>query len=125
MDFPRAQMTETNPPLRLPKAREATIPPEKLKGYALNADHERGKNKARVFRSALGITHHDWEYLRDQILQRLPKAEVTRIEPRGSDRDYLVRVRVDGRNGASEYVATRWVVQPGQPPRLSTLWVDI
>jgi len=125
MAFWCAQMTETNPPPRLPKAREATIPPEKLKGYALNADHDEGRHKARVFRSALGITHHDWEYLRDQILQRLPKGEISRIEPRRGGWEYTVKVRVDGRNGVTERVATRWVVQPGQPPRLSTLWVDI
>jgi hypothetical protein len=125
MDFASAQVTETNPPNRLPKAREAAIPPEKLKSYALSADHEEGRFKARVFRSVLGITDRDWKFLSDQILERLPRAEFTRIAPRRGGWEYDVPVKIDGRNGATEWVITRWILQPGQPPRLSTLWVDI
>ena len=50
--------------------------------YALDLSHERGRHKARVFASALGIAAADWRYLHDQILAALPEAEVrgTRIK---------------------------------------------
>ena len=42
-------------PANPPRARDAVIPTDKLIAYALNSDHPRGRHKARVFRSALGI----------------------------------------------------------------------
>jgi hypothetical protein len=41
--------------VKLPGGESAVIPPGKLAGYALNLDHETGRNKARVFRAALGL----------------------------------------------------------------------
>ena len=68
-------------PVRLPNARQARIPTDKLVRYALDANHERGRHKARVFASALGITAADWRYLHDAILGALLDATVrsTRI----------------------------------------------
>jgi hypothetical protein len=88
-------MTE---PIRLQRAREATIPTAKLVSYALDRSHERGTHKARVFASALGITA-DWRYVHDQILAKLPNAVVrsTRITPFGVA--YEVIVMIDGLNG--------------------------
>jgi hypothetical protein len=48
-----------NQPVRLPRAREARIPTDKLVRYALDLAHERGRHKARVFATALGITASD------------------------------------------------------------------
>jgi hypothetical protein len=41
--------------MRLPGAERATIPTDKLVRYALDPEHPRGRHKARVFASALGI----------------------------------------------------------------------
>ena len=124
MDLLSAEMTET--PLRLPKANEATIDPRKLRDYALNADHEGdGADKARVFASALGYTRENWATLRDQILDRLPRCEYESVEPRRRGGfTYRVTIWIDGPNGARHPVATRWILEGDQPPRLSTLWVD-
>jgi hypothetical protein len=112
-------------PVRLPRAREARIATEKLVGYALDPDHERGRHKARVFESALGIAVRDWRYLHDQILEALPEAEVraTRITPFGVA--YEVVVMIDGLNGATHPVVTTWIVEGDRPPRLTSTWVDI
>jgi hypothetical protein len=112
-------------PLRLPRAREARIPTEKLVRYALDPSHERGRHKARVFASVLGIVAADWRYLHDQILAALPDAAVraTRITPFGVA--YEVVVMIDGLNGASAPVVTTWMVEGDSPPRLISTWVDI
>ena len=110
---------------RLPRATEAIIPREKLTAYALDPEHLRGRHKARVFGSALGINQADWRYLRDAILAALPDAAVrsTRITPFGVA--YEVIVTVDGLNGASLPVVTTWIVEGGASPRLTSAWVDI
>lgn len=112
-------------PLRLPRAREAVIPTEKLVGYALDPEHPRGRHKARVFAAALGLRQRDWRYLHDQILEAVVNGEVrgTRISPHGVL--YDVVVLVDGLNGATQRVATIWLVAGDRPPRLVSTWVDI
>jgi len=64
---------------RLPNADRAVIEGEKLWGYVLSPEHGRGQHKARVFKSALAIGREDWEYLRDQILGRIPSAAVATV----------------------------------------------
>lgn len=114
-----------NQPLRLPRASKARIPTTKLTRYALDPVHERGRHKARVFASALGITAKDWRYLHDQILAALPDGEVraTRITPFGVA--YEVLVIIDGLNGKTAPVITTWMVARDAPPRLTSTWVDI
>ena len=112
-------------PPRLPCAGEAIIPTEKLVGYALDAEHPRGRHEARVFVAALGIRQSDWRYLHDQLLEGVRGAPVrgTRITPHGVLYDVLVEV--DGLNGATKRVATIWLVHEQRPPRLVSTWVDI
>lgn len=109
----------------LPRAHEAVIPTEKLVGYALNPEHPRGRHKARVFAPALGIRRTDWRYLHEQLIVGVVDAPVrgTRITPFGVL--YDVVVLVDGLNGATSPVATIWLIEGEQPPRLVTAWVDI
>jgi hypothetical protein len=111
--------------MRLPGAGRATIPTDKLVRYALDPTHPRGRHKARVFASALGIHKQDWRYLHDQILAALPYATVrsTRITPFGVA--YEVVVPIDGLNGATVPVVTTWIVDGTAPPRLTSTWVDI
>jgi Domain of unknown function (DUF6883) len=112
-------------PVRLPRGGEARIPTDKLVRYALDLSHERGRHKARVLASALGIAAADWRYLHDQILAALPEAEVrgTRITPFGVG--YEVVVMIDGLNGATQPVVTTWIIEGDRPPRLTSTWVDI
>ena len=112
-------------PVRLPNARQARIPTDKLVRYALDPSHERGKHKARVFASALGIAAADWRYLHDAILAALPEAAVrsTRITPFGVT--YEVVAMVDGLNGATKPVVTTLIIEGDGPPRLTSTWVDI
>jgi hypothetical protein len=41
----------------------------KLRDYCLSDSHPRGRHKARVLRSRLGLTTGDAEWLRDQLLR--------------------------------------------------------
>jgi uncharacterized protein DUF6883 len=64
----------------LPRAREAFIPDDKLEGYILSPEHPRGKHKARVFASALGIHRSDAGYLEVSVLEAIQTAPVTAVK---------------------------------------------
>ena len=49
----------------------------KLRSYCLNPRHPRGRHKARVFASALGITRENAGLLRQALLEAAESAEVT------------------------------------------------
>jgi filamentous hemagglutinin len=112
--------------LFLPNASEAVVPVAKLRDYVLSPEHARGKHKARVFQSALGIGQGDWEYLRDQVLEgvrRFPVVSLSAAHPFGTI--YSVAMPIEGLNGATHQVITAWIVEGEAPPRLTTLYVDI
>lgn len=112
---------------QLPGCEDAWIPEGKLKDYALSPEDPKGKHKARVFSSVLGIEQEDWQYLREQILERLPEYEaVLRDADTGYGQEWEVLVPIEGRNACTRYVATKWlIVNRSRPrPRLSTLYVE-
>ena len=53
----------------LPNGEQAIVDIRKLRDYCLNPDNPRGSRKARVFRSALGMTKVDAAALRQKLLQ--------------------------------------------------------
>lgn len=52
----------------LPNAKDAFIDLRKLRDYSLNFESPKGRHKARVFASALGITSENAEKLRACLL---------------------------------------------------------
>jgi hypothetical protein len=62
---------------KLPNGERAVISMEKLINYCLNPDHARGKDKARVFASVLGITRDRANELADLIRQAAVDGDVT------------------------------------------------
>jgi uncharacterized protein len=110
----------------IPDADQALIPKEKLYDYALSPAHPTGRHKARVFQSALGIDRSDWEYLRDQILARIQEAEVREVKTASFGFLYGVPMLIEGLNGETHEVFTAWIRDSDtDPPRLTTLYVDV
>jgi hypothetical protein len=62
--------------MKLPNGAQAEISMEKLIGYCLNPNHPKGKDKARVFKSALAITAENAERLYDLVKQAAIEGEV-------------------------------------------------
>jgi hypothetical protein len=110
----------------LPRAREAFIPSSKLRDYVLCLDHPLGRHKARVFRSALGVSADNWEHLRDQIKQGVVSASVSNVQIKSYGVLYEVPILIQGLNGASHEVITAWIVEGPNPiPRLTTAYVNV
>lgn len=107
----------------LPFVRHAQLDVRKLRDYCLNVDNPRGRHKARVFRSILGITAADAGWLRDQILQQLPFCEAMPMSTDGHGARFRVDMLV-ARLGRESMLRTVWIVEPGtEAPRLISCWV--
>jgi hypothetical protein len=111
---------------QLPGADRAVVPPDKLYDYVLCPDHPKGRHKARVFQSALGIGQEDWEYLRDQITEGTEAGSVTDVRSTRYGFLYEVPMLVEGLNGETHEVVTAWIIYEGDEiPRLTTAYVNV
>lgn len=99
-------------PQAIPNYQHAVISRAKLEDYVLNSNHDKGKHKALVFKSALGFEQSDWELLRQRILAELPFHPATiRVEgPFG--KQYEVILPIEGVNLRIAEVITGWVIRP-------------
>jgi hypothetical protein len=109
--------------MKLPNAEHAVVDIGKLRDYSLNTRHEVGKHKARVFRSALGLTAGDAEWLRELILRAAHDEEVANSSPSPFGDKYVIDILVT-RGGRSVRVRTTWIVELGTDfPRLTSCYV--
>jgi len=77
--------------MKLPGGDRAIVGVAKLRDYCLNPGHPRGRHKARVFASALGLMAADAEFLREKLLLAAREGSAT---PGDSD-EYGERYTVD------------------------------
>lgn len=113
----------------LPRAQDAYGIHEKLLGYSLNTEHEVGSHKARVFRSALGITGDHVDHLARQLvdgIQRTPVSAVRDNPPHGVLCEVLVKVEaVEDQRDRTRVVTTSWEYRwPDDAPRLVSAYID-
>ena len=96
----------------------------KLKEYALNPEHDKGKHKALVFEAALGYNSSNAEDLMHEIEKGILhyKAEYNGLTEWGNK--YTVRMLVDGPKGRQPLI-TGWIYLHGKDtPRMVTAYVD-
>jgi hypothetical protein len=109
--------------MKLPNAEYAVVDIEKLRGYCLNKTHPRGRHKARVFESALGLRTEDAEILRVALLDAVMTHEAI---PIGADRygnRYMIDFSLSGPSGTA-MIRSRWIVVVGENiARLTTCYV--
>ncbi len=63
--------------MRLPNSARAIVDIAKLQDYCLSTTHKRGRNKARVFVAALGLTADDAEQLQAALIDAAQSCEAT------------------------------------------------
>jgi hypothetical protein len=109
--------------MNLPDAGSAVVDIGKLRDYSLNPQHESGKHKARVFKSALGLTADDAECLRERILSAAQTEEAVARPDSPFGANYVIDVFVE-RKGRTALVRTAWIVEFGTDfPRLTSCYV--
>lgn len=101
------------------------VPPPKLTAYALNPDHPEGAGKAKFFSEVLHIYATDWQFLMAQIHETMVDAEILELKVKrwdgGVGVSFNAVIPIMGRNNRVATVLTNWIMEQGQPPRLSTI----
>jgi hypothetical protein len=108
---------------KLPHGERAIVDIEKLRQYSLNAQHSRGKHKARVFQAALGLTLADAGWLRDLLLRAASEEEASEGRPSLFGMNYVIDINVS-RGGLNAIVRSAWIVEHGTDfPRLTSCYI--
>lgn len=109
--------------MNLPNAEKAVVDICKLRDYCLDPASPKGRSKARVFASALGLTRRDAAFLRDALLI----AARENVCSSGEADDYGRRYTVDFTVGTAmgrKRVRSGWIVRHDEDfPRLTTCFV--
>jgi hypothetical protein len=109
--------------MRLPGGEHAIVDSGKVRNYCLNPLHPRGRHKARVFASALGLTPADAEFLRTELLRAAREADVTMGEVDEYGERYTIEFAI-ARDVRRAIVRSAWIVRRGEPfPRLTSCYV--
>src|SRR4030095_12856518 len=107
---------------KLPNGERALIPMEKLTDYCLNPDHARGKDKARVFASVLGITQERAHELADLARHAARAGDMTNERSPVWGHYYRVDWAVPAR--VEVVLRTIWEIAPGaEIPRLVSVFM--
>jgi hypothetical protein len=109
--------------MKLPGGQRAIVDIAKLRDYCLNPAHPRGRHKARVFASTLGLTPADAELLREELLRAAREANAAP----GDGDEYGKRYTVDfelTRGDRQATIRSAWIIRPsGSVPRLTSCFV--
>jgi hypothetical protein len=109
--------------MRLPYADRAVVDIAKLREYVLNEAHPRGRHKARVFASALGLGADEAAWLRIRILEAVLQSDaVPGLHDRYGQR-FMVEFSVSTAVGQA-LVRSLWIIRAGEElPRLTSCYV--
>lgn len=108
---------------RLPNAAEAFVDQTKLSSYLLKPEHPVGRNKARVFRAALGLTQEDAERLKAALLAAAADEEALLERSDAYGAHYSVEFVID-HHGRSAIVRSLWTVRVDEDfPRFVSAFV--
>ncbi|MGB6745889.1 MAG: DUF6883 domain-containing protein [Terracidiphilus sp.] len=109
--------------MKLPNGEASIVEIEKIRDYCLSPVHPRGRHKARVFESLLGMTAAHSEELRAALLDAALKEDAT---PGASDQ-YGARYIIDfelRRDELTANIRSCWIVRSGEiAPRFVTCYI--
>lgn len=109
--------------MKLPNGEQADLG-TKIEDYSLNSLHREGQHKARVFASALGITHDNADLLRAAVL--VAAAESHEVESRGNNgfgEVFVLRFPMKTDRGTA-MLLTAWIIRQSEDfPRLTTCYI--
>jgi hypothetical protein len=106
----------------IPNADNAIVDIRKLRDYCLNAEHDDGKHKARLFSSILGMTADNADELRRTLLEivKTHQAQLGRCDRFGQR--YTVDFEVAWQN-RNAILRSGWIIENGSSvPKLTTCY---
>jgi len=109
--------------MKLPGGDQAVVDITKLRDYCLSAGHVRGRHKARIFASTLGLTSLDAEFLGRELLRAARENDATAgdVDEYGSRYTIDFELVLDRRRAT---VRCAWILLHGETfPRLTSCYV--
>ncbi|MDX2189936.1 MAG: hypothetical protein SFY32_08740 [Bacteroidota bacterium] len=108
---------------KLPNFDNAHVGIEKLTEYCLNEHHPYGKEKALVFKSALGIGINDANKLKEEIIRNISKVNCIERESDEYGKRYTVIIKIRIFDKEAD-VVTGWIIRKSEDfPRLTSCYV--
>lgn len=109
--------------MRLPNAKRAIIPIEKLRDYCLNPHHSGGKHKALVFDKLLGLSSNDAEWFRAVLKKEILAADAIKSKEDQYGERYMVEFDLKTKQGQAR-VRSTWILLKGEAyPRLTSCYI--
>lgn len=109
--------------MKLPNPEMTLIDEGKLTAYSLNFNHDEGKHKARVFKSALGITLDNLEELKMVLLEAVKNYEAIPTKSNPYGKKYIIDFPMT-RNNQTAIIHSVWIIRNEENfPRLVTCYV--
>ncbi len=109
--------------MHLPNAERAVVEIEKLRDYCLSMSHPRGRHKARVFESTLGIKASDAEELRQALLSAARAFDAMVTEQDEYGQRYVLDFPFE-RPGRRAIIRSSWIIRTDDDyPRLISCYV--
>jgi hypothetical protein len=109
--------------MKLPNAESAVVDIAKLRDYCLSPTHYRGRNKARVFQAALGITKQDAAELLAVLMRAAREGDAVE----GASDAYGTRYIIDFEltwSFRTAMIRSSWIIPANEiSPRLLTCYV--
>ena len=109
--------------MKLPNPEQAVVSLSKLRDYCLNPVHPKGRHKARVFASALGLLSDDAEFLRAILLRAVRNSEAIPTKSNVYGQMYVIDFHMSGPKGEA-LIRSSWIVYWGENyPRFLSCYV--
>ncbi len=109
--------------MKLPGGDRAVVDIAKFRDYCLNDQHPRGRHKARVFASVLGLTAADADVLRQALLGAAREGQALESDRDNYGQRYVVDLEMSGPRGRAS-VQSSWIILHGEDfPRLTSCYV--
>lgn len=109
--------------MKIPNADRAIVDIEKLRSYCLNFDHPRGKHKARLFATVLGLRADDAEELQRTLLNVVCSHDTIATDQDEYGKRYVIDFTM---NKATQQAKVRssWIILNSEDfPRLTSCYI--
>ena len=106
--------------MKIPNAERAVVDIRKLRDYCLNPQHDKGKHKARLFTSLLGMDSDDAEGLRNILLEIVKTQDAQLGETDAYGQRYTLDFTLNWRSKQAR-IRSAWIIETGSEiPKLTT-----
>jgi hypothetical protein len=109
--------------MKLPNPNDAIIEMRKLLTYCLDPEHSEGQHKARVFRSALGLTQDNADELVAALFEAVQTQDAVPIKRNPYGQKYVIDFMMT-RGDRQALIHSVWIVRDTETfPRLITCYI--